>query len=276
MPKRPCSVILTPDEKTILCADKFGDVYSLPLIIPLQENNVSTKGSLDKPSIDEHKPLSKPLVPTANSLTVHTRKNQEALQNQQKVTNQVAKKKTLDFSHQLLLGHVSVLTDLACVSLIDNTWPPSKQRSYILTSDRDEHIRVSRGIPQTHVIEGYCLGHTEFVSKLCIPHWSQKTLISGGGDDFLLNWDWLSGTLRQKVDLKSLVDNFRKECVLNNGDSVVNRLLSKSGEDYQTRIAVSGIWALQKPARELEGVQGELVVTCEGYDLALNEVLIPY
>ncbi|KAG9924666.1 hypothetical protein KCU98_g21591, partial [Aureobasidium melanogenum] len=31
MPKRPCAVLVTPDNKTILCGDKFGDVYSLPL-----------------------------------------------------------------------------------------------------------------------------------------------------------------------------------------------------------------------------------------------------
>ena len=32
MPKRPCAVALTPDESTLLCADKFGDIYSLPLM----------------------------------------------------------------------------------------------------------------------------------------------------------------------------------------------------------------------------------------------------
>lgn len=265
MPKRPCSVVLTPDEKTILCADKFGDVYSLPLIIPFQENNVSIKGRLDTPPTDEPESLTKLFVPAANFKTIHTRRNQEALRNQQKLTNQVAKKKTLDFSHQLLLGHVSLLTDLACVILNDSTWPPPRQRSYILTSDRDEHIRVSRGIPQTHVIEGYCLGHTQFVSKLCIPHWSPKTLISGGGDDFLLNWDWLSGTLRQKVELKGLVDNFRVASVSNKDSPVANRPPSKTEEDPQIHIAVSGIWALQKSVRALEGVQGELVVTFEGY-----------
>lgn len=262
MPKRPCSVTLTPDEQNILCADKFGDVYSLPLIIPLQANSACTK---DEPSINEAKPLTKPFVPTANSRTVHTRGNQEALRNQQKSTNQAAKKKTLDFNHQLLLGHVSVLTDLAYVTLTNNAWPPPRQKSYILTSDRDEHIRVSRGIPQTHVIEGYCLGHTEFVSKLCIPHWSQKMLISGGGDDFLLNWDWLSGTIRQRVSLRGLVEEFIKEPASNDRNSAVNSPCSKNGDDSQTRIAVSGIWALQNSGSELEKVQGELVVTLEGY-----------
>lgn len=76
--------------------------------------------------------------------------------------------------------------------------PPAPQdelskttREYIITADRDEHIRVSRGIPQAHVIEGYCLGHEEFVSRLCVaPGGREDILISGGGDDYLLVWDW--------------------------------------------------------------------------------------
>ncbi|MCJ1270810.1 tRNA (guanine-N(7)-)-methyltransferase non-catalytic subunit trm82 [Lobaria immixta] len=269
MPKRPCAVILTPDEKTILCADKFGDVYSLPLIMSSsQEHNILTNGCHDQPSVDERKSL--PRVPAATSRTVHTRRNQEALRNQQKETNTVAKKKTLDFRHKLLLGHVSLLTDLACVHLVDETLPPPRQRSYILTSDRDEHIRVSRGIPQTHVIEGYCLGHTEFVAKLCIPTWNTKVLISGGGDDFLLIWDWISGTARQKVDLKSLINEFKTNSATSKGhynakepSSIINNI-SVSEDGGQSRIAVSGIWDLQRCGRKSEGIEGEVVVTCEG------------
>lgn len=54
------------------------------------------------------------------------------------------------FEHKLLLGHVSMLTDIALVVL--------NGRNYIITADRDEHIRISRGIPQSHIIEGFCLG----------------------------------------------------------------------------------------------------------------------
>ncbi len=76
-------------------------------------------------------------------------------------------------------------------------------RDYILTADRDEHIRVSRGIPQTHVIEGFCLGHEEFVSRLCIPSSRPEILISGGGDDKLFVWEWLTGRLVSTVDIAS-------------------------------------------------------------------------
>lgn len=269
MPKRPCAITITPDENTILCADKFGDVYSLPLIrLSSQGNNATTNGSHDEPSLDERKCL--PRIPAANSRTVHTRRNQEALRNQQKVSNSVSKKKKLDFGHELLLGHVSLLTDLVFVTLADETLPPLRQRSYILTSDRDEHIRVSRGIPQTHIIEGYCLGHTEFVAKLYVPGWNPKVLISGGGDDFLLIWDWLSGTARQKVDLRGLVNEFKKGSATSKGDHNANEPsstiinLSVNEDCCQSRIAVSGIWGLRRSAGESEGVEGEVVITCEG------------
>ena len=37
MPKRPCAIALTADDSQILSADKFGDVYSLPLL-PIEED----------------------------------------------------------------------------------------------------------------------------------------------------------------------------------------------------------------------------------------------
>ena len=264
MPKRPCSVVLTPDEKTILCADKFGDVYSLPLIVPSLEVLSSAKGILDSES---HR---KPFVPAANSQTVHTRRNQIALQNQQKLIKQTCKKKSLEFDHQLLLGHVSLLTDLKCVSIIDRSRHYPIHKTYILTSDRDEHIRVSRGIPQTHVIEGYCLGHTDFVSRLCIPSWNRKILISGGGDDFLVVWNWISGEIRQKADLKDPINYFKRQFAsnfsssANNEVSPSNVILSSRGDYQEEHIAVSGIWALQISISESKEIRGGVVVACEG------------
>lgn len=265
MPKKPCSVIFTPDGKTILCGDKSGDVYSLPVIAPTQNINETGRDSREEPKI-----TLKPFVPAANPQTVHTQRNLEALRMQQRLTNQVAKKKTLEFTHQLLLGHVSLLTDLACVTLFDRTSPDVRKRSYIITSDRDEHIRVSRGIPQTHVIEGYCLGHTEFVSKLCIPPWNCKLLISGGGDDFLLIWDWLSGNARQKVDLRDPIDSFKRSVApiksnynVRSASPHIDELLPE-GDDRENRIAVSGLWALRNSDAPSEGAGDLIIVNCEG------------
>eukprot|EP01062_Namystynia_karyoxenos_P036790 TRINITY_DN26799_c0_g1_i1.p1 TRINITY_DN26799_c0_g1~~TRINITY_DN26799_c0_g1_i1.p1 ORF type:complete len:458 (+),score=112.22 TRINITY_DN26799_c0_g1_i1:70-1374(+) len=55
----------------------------------------------------------------------------------------------------------------------------------LVSSDKDEHIRVSR-FPHTHVIEGYCLGHTGFVAALCEA--GEGAVASGSGDGSLRVW----------------------------------------------------------------------------------------
>ncbi|KAL1841299.1 hypothetical protein VTJ49DRAFT_7244 [Mycothermus thermophilus] len=201
MPKRPCALTLTRDNRTILSADKFGDVYALPLI-PTTTPDTSSPAPTT-PAI----PLSRsetPIIlrPEANELTVHTKRNLRALENQKISLERKAAREAEQqeqnrpkFEHTLLLGHVSMLTAI-CVGVAPSSSNPSTMREYIITSDRDEHIRVSRGVPQTHVIEGFCLGHEDFVSRLCIaPGGKEELLIAGGGDDDLLVWDWRSGRL---------------------------------------------------------------------------------
>ena len=253
MPKRPSSIRLASDQKTVLCGDKFGDVYALPLLISSRrEVQESQKGS-EATEVSEGKEESRGLlnnsesstrryVPAASSLTVHSKKNLIALKSQQQQTNKPVEKKTIEFEHQLLLGHVSLLTDLLCIT----TRVDSSPRNYILTSDRDEHIRVSRGIPQSHIIEGYCLGHTQFVSKMCIPLWKPEILISGGGDDYILIWDWRNGTMLQEIDIKSTVEVVRNSF----------RSVSESGA--ADSIAVSGIWAIST-----NDENGHVIITCE-------------
>ncbi len=198
MPKRLCAIALNKDQSTILAGDKFGDVYALPL-----------HPSLEKVAAVPSKPQfqrSKPMKPSASELTVHTKGNLEALKQQKLQKAPASKKRTPSFEHQLILGHVSLLTDL-----VVGADPLHNTREYILTADRDEHIRVSRGIPQAHVINNYCLGHTEFVSKLCIVPELPQFLISGGGEPSLRIYDWLRGTCvaaaSLEEDLKHLASN---------------------------------------------------------------------
>ncbi|KAK8049165.1 tRNA methyltransferase [Apiospora phragmitis] len=181
---------LTADgEKTILVADKFGDVYALPLI-------PSADDSLDEgaAALQESTRLARK---GANNLTVHTQRNLKALEEQarQRAAKQQQKEQQKEtgptFKQDLLLGHVSMLTSVAVAS--------ADGRSYILTGDRDEHIRVSRGIPQAHVIDNFCLGHTSFISTICLPQ--PDLLVSGGGDSELYAWDWKAGVLKSKVEL---------------------------------------------------------------------------
>jgi tRNA (guanine-N(7)-)-methyltransferase subunit TRM82 len=241
MPKRPCAIAITEDASTIISADKFGDLYSLPLLVPKTTGQESLHSSSQTP---EPTPA-KPFVPAANHLTVHSQRNLKTLENQRRQTNRAPEKSEPSFEHKLLLGHVSMLTDIALVSL--------EGRSHILTADRDEHIRVSRGIPQAHIIEGFCLGHTNFISRLCIPSERSDVLISGGGDDNLFVWDWASGVLISKADLTTYVAVVMHEV---NGDFV------EDGSAEPLKVAVSGIRHVRQVGNE--GSEDLIIVSCEG------------
>ncbi|KAG0362576.1 WD40-repeat-containing domain protein [Gamsiella multidivaricata] len=97
-----------------------------------------------------------------------------------------------DEGEQPILGHVSMATDLAL----------TKDNKYIITSDRDEHIRVSQ-YPKGHNIETYCLGHTSFVTNVkVLPGASQKYLLSGAGDATIRVWEFLKGTEVQTFNIR--------------------------------------------------------------------------
>ncbi|KAJ1020357.1 hypothetical protein NDA18_005953 [Ustilago nuda] len=71
-----------------------------------------------------------------------------------------------DASMQILLGHVSMITSLAFVPGAKPTAPPK----YIITGDRDEHIRVSwwRSKRLAYVIDRYLQGSESFVGALAV------------------------------------------------------------------------------------------------------------
>jgi len=207
MPKRPCAVVVSPDEQTILIGDKFGDVYGLPLHPPASDTLPAEVKPEEQPT-----PAPRPFMkPSATDLTVHTGRNRKALEAQMKQPKTVKEPDQMAFAHELLLGHVSMLTDIACVSVPVKTATKTHDRTYILTADRDEHIRVSRGPPQAHIIDSYCFGHTSFVSSLCLLPRSENTiLVSGGGDDFLLIWDWRQSTILGRIDLRAALAQYEE------------------------------------------------------------------
>ncbi|KAI1096213.1 hypothetical protein F5B19DRAFT_224905 [Rostrohypoxylon terebratum] len=207
MPKRPSSIaiITTADGPTILSADKFGDVYSLPLLpTPL---TTSTTPASNTPTPSSTPAPSAPFKPSANRLTVHSKRNLRALEDQERVLAQgqeIRKEKEAPaFAHDLILGHVSMLTSLVTAS--------ADGRPYIITADRDEHIRVSRGVPQAHVIENYCLGHDSFVSALHVPAMRPEVLISGGGDNEIFMWDWKAARFLHKAYILDRVKEVRPD-----------------------------------------------------------------
>lgn len=229
MPKRPCAVQVLPDNATILVGDKFGDVYSLPLIAATIDD-VQPEGRETEP------PANTPFKPSASEATVHSQRNRQALAAQMNQKNFTPKKEVLNFEHRLELGHVSMLTDLKFLT----REVEGKQRGYIVTADRDEHIRISRAPPQAHIIEGYLLGHKEFVNRISrVGH--SDLLVSGGGDDWLGIWNWQTFQLMKKFDFKSLV----KEVV----------------KDSEAKIAVSGIWSFD--VQTSYGTDCVIAVACE-------------
>jgi len=83
-----------------------------------------------------------------------------------------------------LLGHTaSMLTDVAIVNQIES----SHRRRLLLTADRDEKIRISQ-FPDSHLIEGFLLGHTKYITAFTtIP--SSSIVVSCGGDMTLRLWN---------------------------------------------------------------------------------------
>jgi tRNA (guanine-N(7)-)-methyltransferase subunit TRM82 len=233
MPKRLCAVALTTSQTTILAGDKFGDVYALPLHHSF--NPTTAAPSQPKAAIP------KPQKPSASELTVHTKGNLEALRQQQLNRVFVPRKESPIFEHQLILGHVSVLTDLVVGLDVSNA-----HREYVLTADRDEHIRVSRGIPQAHVINNYCLGHTDFVSRLCTIPELPQFLISGGGEPSIRIYDWLRGETVAEASLEENLKDVIKDIAYsrlqnNNHDravSCVRALYTEGSSDREEAILI--------------------------------------
>ena len=54
-------------------------------------------------------------------------------------------------------------------------------------------MRVSRYIPQAYVIEGFCLGHKDFIAAIAVPEGRPEVLVSAGGDSEVFLWDWKAG-----------------------------------------------------------------------------------
>jgi len=217
-----------PDQQTILVGDKFGDVYQLPLLPKTEASNDSAPKS-DENHIRKY-------APAASEKTVHSKANLRALQEQlrQAEKGNVKKtKETPDFEHTLLLGHVSMLTDLL---IAQHATAEGVTRTYIITADRDEHIRVSRGPPQSYVTEGYCLGHDEFASKLCLlnPRFPQL-LVSGGADTNLRFWDWTKQESILNYSTRDIIQTFLP----------ASRHVKEAptGDQY----VISGVWGVPQP-----------------------------
>ncbi|ODV79721.1 guanine-N(7)--methyltransferase subunit TRM82 [Suhomyces tanzawaensis NRRL Y-17324] len=101
-----------------------------------------------------------------------------------------------------ILGHVSMLSDVKFTRF--------NGKKFILTGDRDEHIRITN-YPKAYVVKNWLFGHHEFVSTLHIPSYDPSLLISGGGDDYLCLWKWYDNKLLAKIELRDLIAPYLTE-----------------------------------------------------------------
>ncbi|KAL9617872.1 MAG: hypothetical protein Q9160_007360 [Pyrenula sp. 1 TL-2023] len=258
MPKRPCAIVLDPEQKTLFVADKFGDVYCMPLF-PSEQPSNTTRAERPKTRLMYE--------PGASELTVHSKRNLEALRQQRlrKASQEPSKEKSsLNFEHTLILGHVSLLTDLKVADLPPHTSTnkSAKRRRHIITTDRDEHIRVSRGPPQSHIIEANCHGHKDFVTKVCQLPWQPQILVAGSGGPSIRTYIWPEG---------------RPLSVPNHlGDSMLFKKLQSlrctvphGRQEHQC--AVSGLWTMEANYKAKQQISwGFVFVAIEGLPILLT------
>jgi len=79
-------------------------------------------------------------------------------------------------SDDCIMGHLSMLLDIVFIHTNEN-------QQFILTADRDEKIRLSH-YPNAYNIQGYCLGHREFVSYIKLIDQNHIISASGDGENF--------------------------------------------------------------------------------------------
>ncbi len=80
---------------------------------------------------------------------------------------------------ELLLGHLSMLLDVTV----------SPCGGFVVTCDRDEKIRISH-YPNAYNIHGFCLGHTDFITRIVpVATENEMLLVSSSGDGSVKLWN---------------------------------------------------------------------------------------
>ncbi|XP_058379150.1 tRNA (guanine-N(7)-)-methyltransferase non-catalytic subunit WDR4 isoform X2 [Diceros bicornis minor] len=142
---------------------------------------------------------------------------------------------------KLELGHLSMLLDVAV----------SPDDRYVLTADRDEKIRVSWAAAP-HSIESFCLGHTEFVSRVFVVPHLPELLLSSSGDGTLRLWEYRSGRELHCCHLTSLQEPMEP---WGNKRFAVSRITYWCQENC---VALLCDWLCRRGRRLQQPVQGHL------------------
>ncbi|BFZ62127.1 tRNA (guanine-N(7)-)-methyltransferase non-catalytic subunit trm82 [Saitoella coloradoensis] len=190
VPKRVCSLALVDNDATILTGDKHGDVFSYPFMLQPEERQGAPAEDEKSATAEE---TESPAAGSAAKKQGKVPKGYDLAWGQ--------KKKDPDaIPENLLLGHVSMLTTMSLLH--------SNSSTYIMTADRDEHVRISR-YPKAYVTERFLLGHTEFVSS--VAQLDEDVVLTAGGDPWVGVWNWKTGKLLHKLDLAHAVQEARGE-----------------------------------------------------------------
>ncbi|RXK42389.1 hypothetical protein M231_00379 [Tremella mesenterica] len=192
--KKSSSLSFSPKGDLII-SDKVGDVYLYPLD-PRSTSSINT----DPPDTSVQSKLTKTLNDSVQSISTNTTSTSNQTSHSNYSNEKESKRKlnkmtlnsdpTLNPDADFLLGHVSILTSHVL----------SMDGKHIITSDRDEHIRISR-YPQSFVIERFLFGSESFVSALCIPPRRPEILLSAGGEGVMRVWGWETGRLIGNIEL---------------------------------------------------------------------------
>ncbi|KAI9594836.1 WD40-repeat-containing domain protein [Syncephalis fuscata] len=94
---------------------------------------------------------------------------------------------------QPIVGHVSMITDMAL----------SSDDAYLMTADRDEKVRITQ-TANTDSVWAFLLGHSRFVSALHIPSFADHIIVSGGGDGYLMVWNYRQAQAIQSISIASI------------------------------------------------------------------------
>nr|XP_060626255.1 tRNA (guanine-N(7)-)-methyltransferase non-catalytic subunit WDR4 isoform X1 [Anolis sagrei ordinatus] len=158
------------------------------------------------------------------------------------------------------LGHLSLLLDVVL----------SPNDQYIITADRDEKIRVSL-TRAPHNIVSFCLGHTEFVSRIFVIPNYPDLLLSASGDCTLRLWEYRHGKEVYCCHLKNLNMG---EATKNEKKYTVLRIAYCCEESciailYDCAPTIS-IFQLDAGAQKLIDKQ-HIPLNCKGWDIAFED-----
>eukprot|EP00128_Syssomonas_multiformis_P016198 Colp12_sorted_trinity150504_noHs@21544 len=160
---------------------------------------------------------------------------------------------------KLILGHLSMLLDIIV-----------NKDNIVFTADRDEKIRMSR-YPLGHNIEGYCLGHKEFVSRIALLP-SSSLLVSGSGDGTVRLWDYAA----EKNEAKKLACVKTSDAIATVSDAEKvgsNADSSDVAEAVEGPIPCAVDVAAERVFVALEDTPFVLVLSSSNRTLALQQVL---